>query len=77
MIERVSKSIIDRLTHTPGDFDGAAKAVIEAMREPTEKMKDNAFNKDEGNNQLDYRHDATRYYEDVWNNMIDAALGDK
>lgn len=71
MIERVARAMAEN--HWPVDFEGTkagyvethwhfhaddARAAIEAMREPTEAMKDAAFGND----------------PTLWSRMIDAAL---
>lgn len=69
MIERVARAI-DEASQPPGQKDykvlmkNAARAAIEAMREPTMDMESAASN----------WQGAQMTYSDVWRAMIDAAL---
>ncbi|RWF44281.1 MAG: hypothetical protein EOS65_02580 [Mesorhizobium sp.] len=91
MLERVAKAILDEgknfgaLAHRPtGDYSierRLARAVIEAMREPTKEMVDVGYT--EINNNIDsWNYDSGSGYavDDIapsatWRAMIDAALG--
>ena len=67
MIERVAKAINDTMLQH-GDYkpDELARAAIEAIREPTEKMID-AGSKEQ-------RNILSKPIEGIWTAMIDAAL---
>ncbi|WNV09937.1 hypothetical protein [Tardiphaga sp. 709] len=75
MIERVAKAIYDAFA-TVGDYENptkediknAARAAIEAMREPTEAMDAAAYAADGTNMPLAIT------YKEAWQAMIDAAL---
>jgi len=65
MIEKVAEAI----WNTNDDPMGQAKAAIKAMRDPTEKMMDSAWDCDKG------IENGTCYHpEDTYQAMIDAAL---
>ncbi len=73
MIERVAKAIYDADTHdmnkmsnyTPADMVDAARAVLTAMREPTDAMHSAVW------------HTASdEDADDYWRGMIDAALAE-
>lgn len=80
MIERVARAIT-KYPDKPKEWDDyspiaqeifrtIARLAIEAMREPTEGMCERAFEADLS----DYEDDALRYFADIWQEMIDAAL---
>jgi hypothetical protein len=77
MVERVAKAILaDKHPDLPweiaselcrNDFLGHARAAIEALREPTEAMREAVS--DPAHQMFSHGHII-----DVWNHMIDAAL---
>jgi hypothetical protein len=82
MIERVAKAIegvIDRASagQPEGLFlEECASAAIEAMREPTNAMAAFVY-RECGTIDLATKEDFFEHYSDVWESMIDAALGAK
>jgi hypothetical protein len=89
MIERVARAIADSdrvhvniglpkwkdmTEFNRNNYRFAAKAAIEAMREPTAAMKSRAA-KECSTTDLASEQDFQEQYGDVWDAMIDAALG--
>lgn len=73
MIERVAMAIQRPLGVSTADAVFAAKRAIEAMREPTDEMKDHGQKDGEGFGRYDgYLADGAAL--SIWRAMIDAAL---
>jgi hypothetical protein len=72
MIDRVASAISALDTNiVANDYEAMARAVIAAMREPTEAMIDAAPDEAVGWSEIARRHAA-----DYWRAMVDAALAE-
>jgi len=69
MIGRVAKAMQAETVNKPFSWDNAARAAIEAMREPTAHMMDAGFAEHEK-----YRPTYSHIIRRAWMAMIDAAL---